>query len=493
MHRRRLPALLIPLVVATPLVLLGSPATAAPVAAKPYDFDGDGHPDLVVGAAGLQVGSVKLAGGVFVLPGSSRGLSTHEQVITQSSSHVPGKPRTGYNFGSAFASADFNRDGFADLAIGMPTDDVGGQDEVAGSVTVLFGSASGLTGEGSYVVTRPGGATDDSFGAALVTADFDGDGRPELVVGAPSLEDSRSDTSDPIGSVTVFRGTDGHFSTARSTQLRGVLTGPATDTVFGSSLAVGDVDGTPGTDLLIGSGGSFNSVGSVTLCPAAMACTQIAAGHAYAGLRTLAVGNVSGSARPEIVGGVVPGLETNDTGGGSVSTLSLSGTGHDLSVKTSRLTQATVGVPGVDEQNDAFGASLALGDLDQDGYADLMIGSPGESLGSRHDAGRVTLVYGGANGYRTSGNRSYDQNTPGVPGTAEKNDRFGTAVALSDHDGDGHLDLTVGAPGENGSGAITTLEGSGRGFTTKGARTLTLTMFGYPHRKGAAFGETLHG
>ncbi|MGI3784400.1 MAG: FG-GAP and VCBS repeat-containing protein, partial [Janthinobacterium lividum] len=140
MHRRGLPALLIPLVLAAPLALLESPATAAPVAAKPYDFDGDGHPDLVVGAAGLQVGSVKLAGGVFVLPGSSKGLSTDEQVITQSSSHVPGKPQPGYNFGSAFASADFNRDGFADLAIGMPTDDVGGQDEVAGSVTVLFGS-----------------------------------------------------------------------------------------------------------------------------------------------------------------------------------------------------------------------------------------------------------------------------------------------------------------------------------------------------------------
>ncbi|MGI3781115.1 MAG: hypothetical protein ACRYG2_10090, partial [Janthinobacterium lividum] len=54
MRRHRLPALLTGLAVAAPLLLLGSTATAAPHAAKPYDFDGDGHPDLVGGAPNLS-------------------------------------------------------------------------------------------------------------------------------------------------------------------------------------------------------------------------------------------------------------------------------------------------------------------------------------------------------------------------------------------------------------------------------------------------------
>ncbi|MGI3785662.1 MAG: FG-GAP and VCBS repeat-containing protein [Janthinobacterium lividum] len=500
--RRRLSALFIPLVVAAPMALLQSPATAAPVAAKPYDFNGDGHPDLVVGADSLQVGSVRRAGGVLILPGSSKGLSTGKQVITQASSQVPGEPKPGYRFGAAFASADFNRDGFADLAIGVPADDVGGDDEAAGSVTVLLGSASGLTGKGSYVLTRAGAASDDGFGAALATADLDGDGLPELVVGAPYIQDEGADPnaedSSASGSVTVFRGTDSHFSTEQSSVVRGVRTGSDDDEDFGSSLAVGDVEGTGGTDLVVGSRGvayedGDGHAGFVTVCPAGTSCRRLPSDRRYPGLASLAVGNVSGSSRPEIVLGVVPDPGAEDADGGSVFTLSLSGSGASLSATSTGLTQDTKGVPGSDERNDGFGYAVALGDLDRDGFADLVVGSPGEGVGSRDGAGRVTVVYGGQVGYRTSGNKAYDQNTRGVPGTAESNDGFGAALALSDHDRDGHLDLTVGAPGENGSGAVTTLTGSGHSFTTEGARTFGLKTLGYSDRKDAGFGDAVAG
>ena len=501
MRHRRVSALLVATAVSAPLALLGGPAAAAPVAAKPYDFNGDGHPDLVVGADSLQAGSVKRAGGLFVLSASSRGLSMKEQAFTQASAGVPGAAASGYRFGAAFASADFNRDGFADLAVGAPADDVGGDDEAAGSVTVLLGSASGLTTKGSYVLTRtgapldnnPGEATDDGFGATLATADLDGDGRPELVVGAPYIErdGGADDNEDAAGSVTVFRGTDGHFSTHRSSVLHGVRKGSDYDEFFGSSLAVGDVDGIDGTDLVVGSSGPFdNETGSVTVCPGGASCTRLTAERDYAGLKSLAVGNVSGSTRPEIVLGV-PDPTTKATKGGSVFTLSLSGTGAGLSAKATQLTQDTRGVPGSDERDDAFGYAVALGDLDQDGYADLVVGAPGEAIGSRHDAGRVTLVYGGADGYRTSGNKTYDQNTKAIPSMAEKNDGFGAALTLADHDRDGHLDLSVGAPGEDGSGAVTTLTGSGTNFTTRGARTFGLKTLGYAHRNNAGFGDVL--
>ena len=120
------------------------------------------------------------------------------------------------------------------------------------------------------------------------------------------------------------------------------------------------------------------------------------------------------------------------------------------------------------------------------------MGSPGEGIGSREGAGRVTVVHGGAKGYRTSGNKAYDQNTTHIPGTAEAGDGFGADVSLIDHDGDGHLDLTVGAPGENdGTGAVTTLKGSGTSFTTKGAKTFGLGTLGYPTPAEASFGAAL--
>jgi hypothetical protein len=79
-----------------------------------------------------------------------------------------------------------------------------------------------------------------------------------------------------------------------------------------------------------------------------------------------------------------------------------------------------------------------------------------------------------------------------VPGGAEVADEFGSAVTLLDHDRDGHLDLTVGAWGENrDSGAITTLDGAGTGFTTAGARTFGLAGLGYRDPARAELGAEL--
>ena len=102
------------------------PAEAAPALAKPYDFDGNGYVDLAMGAPSLRVGSVLAAGGVVVLPFSKKGLSRREQVILhrRPASDCPAGRRSTTWFGYAVASADFNRDGYADLAVGQPNDTV---------------------------------------------------------------------------------------------------------------------------------------------------------------------------------------------------------------------------------------------------------------------------------------------------------------------------------------------------------------------------------
>ncbi|MGI3783739.1 MAG: hypothetical protein ACRYG2_23485 [Janthinobacterium lividum] len=477
---------MVSLALSTPLLFLAPPASAAPVTtvAKPYDFNGDGFPELVVGAPYLRVGTVTEAGGFSVLPASKRGVSRKGVVLTQASDGVAGSPTTGQHFGSAFASADFDHDGFADLAVGAPAADEGSGNEPAGAVTVLFGSAGGLSGARSYIVRRAGAASDDLFGEALVAADLDGDGFADLAVGAGAADPVRGPEYYPNGSVTVLAGGEATFSTARSTVLHGVRSGDEYDLLFGSSLAVGDVDGDSKPDLVVGSFGlpyddGEGHSGAVSVCTSGSAgpvgCVRV--GGFTTGSTALAIGNVKGDQRNEIVVGQP---EEDSEGGdpGLVYTLALSGTGSSLQAKATELTQATKGVPGSNEDDDNFGSAIALGDLDRDGYADLVVGSPGEAIGSREDAGRVTVVYGGKKGYRTSGNKAYDQNSKSVPGKAEEGDRFGDLLTLLDHDADGHLDLAVEAPGENRTGTITTLDGSGKGFTTKDSKTFGLGTFG---------------
>jgi hypothetical protein len=489
--RRRPLVAAVSLALAAPLCLLTAPAHAAtPV--KPYDFNGDGYPELAVAADGLTVGSYLEAGGVFVYPASRSGLSSRTQVVTAASPGVVGTPHHAEHFGSGLASGDFDGDGFADLAIGRY-----GAAEF-GAVTVVYGSAKGLTGTRSQELVQPATIhTEGAFGSAMVAGDLDGDGRADLAVGMGGI---REFSGQQVGKVVLFRSAAAGLSQDRSSLLQGVpgppVAGLGPDTDFGSTLAVADLDSDGRLDLVVGGNSSYRQGGVPTgfvdacygVAGGPTTCDRLIDDPALWGtrFRSMVVGNFSGTKRPEIIVGILANNGVNST----LQVLSLSGPRASTTVSHTELSEDSPGVPGAVADHGSFGADLALGDLDHDGFDDLVAGAPS---GGGSSSGRVVLVYGDAAGYRTTGAETYAQGQDGVPGKAEADDNFGTSLSVVDHDRDGHPDLTVGAPGENGKiGAITIIDGSGTGFTTQGSRTMGLGSLKYPtNTDDAVFGSLL--
>ncbi|KUO22345.1 hypothetical protein AQJ91_05085 [Streptomyces dysideae] len=174
------------------------------------DVNGDGYDDIVVGRfdgmdSDLDTPLAK-GGRVAVVPGTANGPDgTKPTYVNQGSSGVPGVAELGDDFGADVSVADVNGDGYDDVSAGVPGEDFDGKTD-AGSVIVLRGSATGLTGTGAKGYSQdttgvPGTAeTFDGFGAATRLVDADRDGRAELAVGAPG-ENAKA------GSVWVFRST----------------------------------------------------------------------------------------------------------------------------------------------------------------------------------------------------------------------------------------------------------------------------------------------
>ena len=168
------------------------PVVDAEVVAR-GDFDGDGTQDYAVGDWRYNDGTIWDAGRVLIYPASGCGEVPHHtpaQEWSAGGSGLPGAPVLYGRFGYSLTAADFDGDGFDDLAVGMPGRG-GTSYSYGGAAFVLYGSVNGLTATGAYHLTQnaPGikGFTEggDGFGHALTSADFDNDGFDDLAVGVP--------------------------------------------------------------------------------------------------------------------------------------------------------------------------------------------------------------------------------------------------------------------------------------------------------------------
>jgi hypothetical protein len=394
---------------------------------------------------------------------------------------------------AAGVRADFNGDGWTDLAVGAPYEDVG-EVNSAGAVNVVYGSASGLTRNGNQLLHQGllAGAAEanDRFGSALATGDFNGDGRTDLAIGVPS-KNVRGYAE--VGAVSVVYGSANGLKTTGDqlwdqSQLSGAL---EVGDRFGSTLAAADFNGDGRTDLAVGvqedlgitgpPGATAEAAGAVNVIYGS-ATGLSAAGNqfwhqgALAGAveavdgfgDALAAGDLNGDRRADLIVGVpqedVDGI--NDAGAVNV----IYGSGAGLAAAGNQLwTQRELA--GTAEAGDLFGSAVTAGDFNGDGRADLVAGVPYEDVGNDSDAGAVNVIYGSGTGLRTAGNQLWDQNA--VVGAAFAANQFGAAVAAGDFNGDGRADLAVGMPNESvqsftSAGAVYVIYGSSDGLLASG-------------------------
>ncbi|MCU0224991.1 MAG: FG-GAP-like repeat-containing protein [Acidobacteria bacterium] len=404
------------------------------------DVNGDGYGDVIIGAVYYDDGQTR-EGKAFVFNGSATGLPFLPNWTATSDQ---AEARMGYSVSSA---GDVNGDGYDDVLVGCRGYSNPESDE--GAAFVWYGSDRGLGPFGTPANadwSAEANQVDAYFGISVSTAgDINGDGYGDIIVGASLYDDGQTDE----GAAFVWHGHPAGLGKGGTpSNADWAATGNQVSSRFGAAVAsAGDVNGDGFGDVLVGAylydapeaneGMAFAWYGSPAGLGADGAPTNAdwsaesdQAGASF-GFALASAGDVNGDARSDVVVGAylydLPSLA--DCGRVTVF--------HGLPSGIAGSPAFTAYGGGVD---DRAGQSVrSAGDVNGDGYADIVYGAPNWDGVGKLKCGRAFVDYGGAGGISTGGSW--------VAEGAAADDGFGTSVAgVGDIDGDGYADVLIGAP-----------------------------------------------
>ncbi len=388
------------------------------------DVNGDGYDDVLVSSTSFNA----YAGQVWLFLGASNGISS---VAHRTWSGVESFRK----FGDGIAGVgDVNGDGYDDIAIGTTyhRDEFGND----GKVEVYLGSDSGpaattdviLSGSGAYRL----------FGSVIGSGDIDGNGFTDVIVGAPYEGPLGPDGS---GMAFVFLGSSSGLPSAADVTLHAGVDNHS----FGSSVdAKGDFTGDGVDDLLVGANcfhGTGACAGRVYLYEGnnqgrlekprllfdgwSWRIGALGSSLAY-------LGDVNGDGFDDFVAGSPRHRAIASTGPGAAM-LYLGSNELPASLDVSSISL------GADTNYYLNAAPAGAGDVNGDGYADILVGDPGFPDGLEPEVGRALLYLGGAEGPELDVTQEWLGTSP--------YGHFGWAVtSAGDLDGDGHADMAIGEP-----------------------------------------------
>ena len=438
------------------------------------DVNGDGFADVLVGAFGYDATGSQNEGAAYLFFGGAGAFNIAADARLSSG-------QLGARAGTSVAGAgDVNGDGYADVLVGVPQHDVGPHTNT-GAALLYFGGAGAfnVTFDAVLQVSQ----ANAELGASVAAAgDVNGDGYSDVIVGAALYDDPEVDE----GAAFIYFGGVAPFDTVADVTLE--LNQPGAALGFRVAGA-GDVNGDNYADVIVGAnlydagqtdeGAAFvylgNAAGVATAAAFTLESNQAQARTAF----SAAAADVNGDGYADIAVGI-PGYTNGQTEEGSAFVYHGGSRAPDTDAD---------GQVESDQLSGQAGHSVATGDVNGDGYDDLIVGAYGYDSASVN-SGNVFVYFGNSGGF----NAVADASLPGSQADA----RFGASVAAGDVNGDGFADVIVGAPLYNqgvttDAGQVSVYYGSSGPFDSTADRTMTSSQAGAQLGYSVGFAGDING